>query len=123
MSDIWRNTTPKDKSSAVIISPMKALNVNYIPGNEQHELAAWDLAATFSTISRPAMPKHLLKLRNSGKVSVRVQAQQRIYNLEPKTLAELDAWIVKYKTVWPERLDTLEQHLSTTKKEQRRERP
>jgi hypothetical protein len=46
---------------------------------------------------------------------MRVQAQQRIYTLQPKGLAELDAWIAKYKVFWPHRLDSLERHLDKNK--------
>jgi hypothetical protein len=46
---------------------------------------------------------------------MRVHAQQRIYTLEPKGLAELDAWISKYKVFWPNRLDSLERHLDKNK--------
>jgi hypothetical protein len=46
---------------------------------------------------------------------MRVQAQQRIYTLQPKGLAELDAWIEKYKVFWPARLDSLERHLDKNK--------
>jgi hypothetical protein len=47
---------------------------------------------------------------------VLVHAQQRIYSLQPKGLAELDAWIAKYKVFWPERLDSLEEYLSKKRK-------
>lgn len=76
------------------------------------ERPAGDLVTAFPAISQPAVSKHLRVLRNAGLVSVRVSAQQRIYTLQPKALAELDAWIAKYKVFWPERLDALERHLS-----------
>lgn len=82
----------------------------------QHERSVGDLAAAFPTLSQPAFSKHLRKLRDAGLVSVQVQAQKRIYSLEPKALAELNAWIAKYQTFWPEQFDTLEEHLSTKEK-------
>lgn len=83
----------------------------------EHERPAMELVASFSTISQPAISKHLRILREAGLVSMRVQAQQRIYNLEPKALAELGAWISKYQTFWPEYLDAFERHLSSEKKQ------
>jgi DNA-binding transcriptional ArsR family regulator len=78
----------------------------------KRERSAGELVSAFPGISQPAVSKHLKVLRNAGLVSVRVHSQQRIYSLQPKALADLDAWIAKYKVFWPERLDALEQHLS-----------
>ncbi|AIF84324.1 transcriptional regulator, ArsR family [Candidatus Nitrososphaera evergladensis SR1] len=86
----------------------------------ERERTAGDLVNAFPSISQPAVSKHLKVLRDAGLVSVRVHAQQRIYTLEPKALAELDAWIAKYKVFWPERLDALEKYLS--KKEKKSEK-
>ena len=76
---------------------------------------AGDFVSAFPKISQPAVSKHLRILRNVGLVTVQVHAQQRIYSLEPKALAELDAWIAKYKVFWSDSLDALEQHLSEKK--------
>jgi DNA-binding transcriptional ArsR family regulator len=71
--------------------------------------------SAFPDISQPAVSKHLRILKDAGLVDMRVQAQQRIYTLQPKGLAELDTWIAKYKVFWSDRLDSLEQHLSEKK--------
>jgi hypothetical protein len=44
-------------------------------------------------------------------VRVRVDAQRRVYALEPEPLAELDAWLAPYRRLWSESLDALERHL------------
>jgi DNA-binding transcriptional ArsR family regulator len=74
-----------------------------------------ELVSAFPDISQPAVSKHLRILKDAGLVDMRVQAQQRIYTLQPKGLAELDTWIAKYKVFWSDRLDSLEQHLSEKK--------
>jgi DNA-binding transcriptional ArsR family regulator len=79
------------------------------------ERTAGDIVSTFPQISQPAVSKHLRILRDAGLVNVQVHAQQRIYSLQPKALAELDAWIAKYKVFWSDSLDALEQHLSKHK--------
>ncbi|HVX01946.1 MAG TPA: metalloregulator ArsR/SmtB family transcription factor [Nitrososphaera sp.] len=84
----------------------------------ERERTVSDLAKAFPTISQPAVSKHLRVLRNAGLVSVRAHAQQRIYRLQPKALAELDAWIAKYKVFWSGHLDALEQYLSKKEKEE-----
>ena len=77
----------------------------------KRERSVGELVSAFPDISQPAVSKHLRILKDAGLVDMRVQAQQRIYILEPKGLAELDAWIAKYKVFWSDRLDALEQHL------------
>ena len=77
----------------------------------RRERSAGELVSAFPDISQPAVSKHLRILKDAGLVDMRVHAQQRIYTLQPKGLAELDAWIAKYKVFWPEKLDSLERHL------------
>lgn len=62
-------------------------------------------------ISQPAVSKHLGVLRSVGLVTVRKDAQRRLYSLNPKPLAELDAWLEPYRRFWTDRLDALERHL------------
>ncbi len=81
----------------------------------KHERSAGELVSAFPDISQPAVSKHLRILKDAGLVDMRVQAQQRIYTLQPKGLAELDAWIAKYKVFWPDRLDSLERYLDKNK--------
>ena len=81
----------------------------------KRERSVGELVSAFPDISQPAVSKHLRILKDAGLVDMRVQAQQRIYTLQPKGLAELDAWIAKYKVFWSDRLDALEQHLSEKK--------
>lgn len=81
----------------------------------KRERSVGELVSAFPDISQPAVSKHLRILKDAGLVDMRVQAQQRIYTLQPKGLAELEAWIAKYKVFWSDSLDALEQHLSEKK--------
>ena len=62
-------------------------------------------------ISQPTVSKHLSVLREAGLVTVRKDAQRRLYRLNPAPLAELDAWLQPYRRFWVGRLDALENHL------------
>ena len=62
-------------------------------------------------ISQPTVSKHLSVLREAGLVTVRKDAQRRLYRLNPAPLAELDAWLQPYRRFWTDRLDALEHHL------------
>ena len=62
-------------------------------------------------VSQPTVSKHLSVLREAGLVTVRKEAQRRLYRLNPAPLAELDAWLQPYRRFWTDRLDALEHHL------------
>jgi DNA-binding transcriptional ArsR family regulator len=75
------------------------------------EVGAGEIAAAFP-ISRPAISRHLRVLREAGLVTSRVAGQQRIYALDRRPLAELDAWLERFRplpTAGPaSRLDALD---------------
>ena len=62
-------------------------------------------------ISQPTVSKHLSVLREAGLVTVRKDANRRLYSLNPAPLAEIDAWLEPYRRVWAGRLDALETYL------------
>ena len=74
------------------------------------EQSAGEIASQFST-SRPGISRHLRILRESGLVQTRAEAQRRLYSLDPAPLAELDAWLGRYRSFWANRLDALETEL------------
>jgi DNA-binding transcriptional ArsR family regulator len=74
------------------------------------ERAFGDIAADFD-MSRPAVSQHLKVLKDTGFVTVRAEAQRRIYRLNNEGLEEVDEWLGKVRRFWAERLHTLEQAL------------
>jgi DNA-binding transcriptional ArsR family regulator len=68
-------------------------------------------------LSQPGTSKHLRVLREAGLVTSQTQAQRRVYALDVRPLAALDAWMAPYRTLWESSLDALERHLDTTTKE------
>ena len=62
-------------------------------------------------LSQPGVSKHLRVLREAGLVSVRSEAQRRIYGVRPGPLAEVDEWLEPYRRLWSGHLDQLERHL------------
>jgi DNA-binding transcriptional ArsR family regulator len=65
-------------------------------------------------LSQPGTSKHLRTLREAGLVRVRVDAQRRVYELDPAPLAELDDWLAPYRRFWDRHLDALGRHLDET---------
>lgn len=64
-------------------------------------------------VSQPTVSQHLKVLRDVGLVSVRADANRRLYRLQPEPLVELDEWLAPYRRLWADRLDALEAHLDT----------
>lgn len=64
-------------------------------------------------IGQPSASKHLKVLREAGLVSVRPDAQRRVYCLRAEPLRELDEWLAPYRRAWADHLDALERHLDT----------
>src|SRR6185369_16288656 len=77
---------------------------------------AGELAALFP-IARPGVSRHLRVLREAGLVDVRQQAQQRVYSLRPEPLADVDAWLGRYRALWEQRLDALHTEVARGKRE------
>jgi DNA-binding transcriptional ArsR family regulator len=74
------------------------------------ELSSGEIARRFD-MTAPAVSQHLKLLREAGLVQVRREAQRRIYALDPAGLAELDAWLARFRRFWSGRLDALENEL------------
>jgi DNA-binding transcriptional ArsR family regulator len=62
-------------------------------------------------LAQPTASKHLRVLRDAGLVRVRQDAQRRIYAVDPRPMAALDAWLEPYRRLWNDRLDALGRHL------------
>ena len=62
-------------------------------------------------IAQPTVSKHLSVLREAGLVTVRRDAQRRLYSLNPAPLKELDMWLARYRRFWSDRLDALDARL------------
>lgn len=62
-------------------------------------------------LSQPGVSKHLKVLRDAGLVTVRADAQRRLYRLHGDRLSELDAWLAPYRRFWADRLAALDDHL------------
>ena len=62
-------------------------------------------------IGQPTVSKHLKVLREAGLVSMRIDANRRIYALRTQPLLEVDDWLLPYRKRWARRLDALERFL------------
>jgi len=67
-------------------------------------------------LPQPSVSKHLKVLRDGGFVESRVEAQRRVYRLNPRPLQEIDAWLLPFRRFWSRHVDALEQHLERMEK-------
>lgn len=88
----------------------------------ERERSAGELVQKFS-MTAPAVSQHLKILRDAQLVSVRPDAQRRIYAVNPAGLDELDAWLARTRRFWSSRLDLLERELRAEDARDRRKRP
>jgi DNA-binding transcriptional ArsR family regulator len=99
---------------SALADPIRRQIVEMLADGEQD---AGELASAFP-VSRPAVSRHLRVLREAGLVLVRKEAQQRIYAVNPVTIAELDAWLTPYRKLWNEPLDALGDHLDNDREQE-----
>jgi DNA-binding transcriptional ArsR family regulator len=80
------------------------------PGRRTMLRLAWDGERTSTDLadaaglSRSAASQHLKLLRDAGLVRVRIDANRRLYRVDPARLAELRSFLDDF---WGERLDAL----------------
>ena len=74
------------------------------------ELSAGEISRRFA-MTPPAVSQHLKTLKAAHLVRVRIDAQRRIYALDPEGLAQIDAWLQRVRRFWNPKLDALEREL------------
>ncbi len=93
----------------VLAEPHRRQILESLRGGER---AAGDFVTELG-LAQPTVSKHLKLLRECGLVTVRQDAQRRVYRLRPEPLRELEMWLAPYRVLWADRLAALEQHLDS----------
>ena len=78
-------------------------------------LSSGEIAGRFE-LSPPAISQHLKTLKAAKLVTVQVEAQKRIYSLNPEGVAEVAEWVDRIRAFWNPRLDALEAALKKDSK-------
>ena len=73
-----------------------------------------ELAGKFE-VSRPAISKHLRVLLQARLVRARWEGRERIYEIEPRPLAEVDNWLQEYRSALRRSLTRLKAHIESNK--------
>jgi DNA-binding transcriptional ArsR family regulator len=75
------------------------------------EQSSGDVVAVISEefgIGQPAVSMQLKVLRESGFAFVRPEGTRRIYAIDAGPMAEVDAWLGRFRVFWEQRLDALD---------------
>lgn len=94
---------------AVLAEPTRRRILDLLRGSDR---SVGDLVGSLG-ISQPTMSKHLKVLRETGFVSCRTAAQQRIYRINVRPFRAVDDWLAPYRRLWTDHLDALERHLDS----------
>jgi len=79
------------------------------------QLSATEISDRFS-VSPQAISQHLKVLREAKLVQVEKRAQQRIYQVNPEAMLELEGWARQLRQLWDQRFEALDQVLEMEKK-------
>jgi DNA-binding transcriptional ArsR family regulator len=77
---------------------------------EHTELPAGEIAEHFD-MTRAGVSRHLRSLEDAGFVTVRLEAQRRLYRLNPEPFAEIDRWLNPYRQFWGAKFAALRKHV------------
>ena len=82
---------------------------------EGGQLTVSDISSRFQ-LTPPAISQHLKILREARLVRMRKYRQQRIYQVNPEAVQQVEAWAKGVEALWSERLDRLEALLQEDEK-------
>ena len=84
------------------------------------QLSATSIAQNFD-VSTAAISQHLKILREARLVRVEKRAQQRIYQLNPAAMIEIEAWVRQITREWDGRFRALDRVLAAEKRKLKEE--
>ena len=70
------------------------------------EQSAGDLQDV-ADVSAPAISRHLKVLRDAGLINRRIDAQRRIYRVDPHAMEAIGKWTLNHREFWDASLDRL----------------
>jgi DNA-binding transcriptional ArsR family regulator len=67
-------------------------------------------------ITQSAVSQHLKVLRDRGFATVRAEGTRRVYAVDPRPFADVDAWLDRFRRFWAPRLDALATEIARGKR-------
>src|SRR4051812_6480913 len=96
-----------DDVFAVIANPVRRRLLELLAETPRN---AGSLALEFD-IGRPAVSEHLQVLRKASLVHEEQRGRERVYSLDARPLADVEAWLRPFEQYWRDRLSALNDYL------------
>lgn len=99
-----------DRLSVILMALADPTRRGILTRLEQGEATVLELAEPFD-LKLPTVSKHLKVLQQAGLISQGRRAQWRPCRLEPEPLRDVAHWVERYRHLWEERHDRLDEYL------------
>ena len=103
----------------ILGDPVRRRILELLVGGEQTSGAVGEIVHREFGISQPAVSQHLKVLRETGFATVRIDAQRRLYAIDPHPLVEAAQWLDQFRAFWQHKFDALETEIARGKRERR----
>jgi DNA-binding transcriptional ArsR family regulator len=101
-----------DTTFAALADPTRRAILARLADAEVASLSVTELATPFE-MSLPAISKHLKVLERAGLIIRGRDAQWRPCRLDPRPLQDVAEYVEKYRQLWEEKFDRLDDYLKT----------
>jgi DNA-binding transcriptional ArsR family regulator len=91
----------------------------------EREHAAGEVVTVIASeygITQSAVSQHLKVLRDRGFATVRAEGTRRVYAVDPRPFADVDAWLDRFRRLWAPRLDALATEIARGKRARKQRR-
>jgi DNA-binding transcriptional ArsR family regulator len=101
----------------VLGDPVRRRILELLATNEHNSGAVVAVIQEEFGITQAAVSQHLRVLRDNGFATVRVDGARRVYSLNAEPLAEVDAWLDRFRIFWGRNLDALATEVARGKRD------
>lgn len=107
--DVFQGLADPTRREILNMIAHKALNVNSVAQNFD--------------VSRTAIYKHLKILSECGLVVLQQQGRERFCEAKLERLDEVSDWVERYRKIWTQRFDSLDEYLKKIQSEKKTVKP
>lgn len=100
----------------ILGDPVRRRILELLSEGEHASGAIVEVIAREFGITQPAVSQHLKVLRDAGFATVRPEGTRRIYAVDARPLAEVDAWLGRFRHFWEPKLDALATEIARGKR-------
>ncbi|HEV8392671.1 MAG TPA: metalloregulator ArsR/SmtB family transcription factor [Vicinamibacterales bacterium] len=104
----------------VLVDPVRRRILELlVEGGEHASGEVVEVIAREFGITQSAVSQQLKILRESGFATVRAEGTRRVYAVDARPLAEVDAWLDRFRRFWGPRLEALSTEIARGKRTRR----